>query len=122
MEFVLKVIGEELFITRSVNQLVWGYEDKALQLAKNIAPEWFYKTFIGYFMDVSTYVILFLNLECHIFDGHMMSYVYISQLLFYPRAPMVVIVCELILQLQSNLSIGTIEGSSEKRSHKTGGR
>ena len=122
MEFVLKVIGEELFITRSVNQLVWGYEDKALQLAKKLAPGWFYKTFIGYFMDVSTYVILFLNLECHIFDGHMMSYVYISQLLFYPRAPMVVIVCELILQLQSNLSIATIEGSSENRSHKIGGR
>jgi hypothetical protein len=45
VEFVLKVIGEELFITRSVNQLVWGYEDKALQLAKKLAPGWFYTTF-----------------------------------------------------------------------------
>lgn len=58
LEFILKVVGEELFITRSVNQLVWGYEDKALQLAKKIAPEWFYKSFIGYFMDVSTYYFL----------------------------------------------------------------
>lgn len=53
LELVLKVGGEGPFFEKSVRDLVWGYKDKMLEVGNELAPQWFYTDFVGYFMNVS---------------------------------------------------------------------
>lgn len=53
LEMVLKFGGEGPFFEKSVRDLVWGYKDKMLEVGNELAPQWFYTDFVGYFMNVS---------------------------------------------------------------------
>ena len=48
----LQLYGEDIFMTRSVNEILWGYTDPALKTLKNILPKWFYTDYVGYFINV----------------------------------------------------------------------
>ncbi|ESO96893.1 hypothetical protein LOTGIDRAFT_159641 [Lottia gigantea] len=56
-EFVKKIIvnivgaQEDIFITRTIKELVWGYVDPSLKLAHSLLPFLIYTDFIGYFMN-----------------------------------------------------------------------
>ncbi|XP_055891427.1 lysosome membrane protein 2-like isoform X2 [Biomphalaria glabrata] len=47
---VLGLDGENLFMTRPVEEVLWGYDDPSLVLLNKMIPAWFQTTFIGYFM------------------------------------------------------------------------
>ncbi|CAG2214867.1 CD36L2 [Mytilus edulis] len=51
LELVLKFGGEGPFFEKSVRDLVWGYKDKMLEVGNELAPQWFYTDFVGYFMN-----------------------------------------------------------------------
>ncbi|XP_059148918.1 lysosome membrane protein 2-like [Physella acuta] len=61
---VLEVLpNEDLFMTRTVYETLWGYEDPALVMLKSILPSWFQTTQIGYFIrkndtDDGVYTVL----------------------------------------------------------------
>lgn len=40
-------------MNRTVKEILWGYQDPALQFAKEVYSEWFYTDIAGYFINVS---------------------------------------------------------------------
>lgn len=44
---------EYVFMNRTVKEILWGYQDPALHMAKRLAPDWFYTDIAGYFINVS---------------------------------------------------------------------
>ncbi|CAL1526390.1 unnamed protein product [Lymnaea stagnalis] len=42
--------NEDLFMTRPVKEVLWGYEDPSLTLLNSLLPTWFSRTVIGYFI------------------------------------------------------------------------
>lgn len=51
---LLELMEQRAFMKRSIGELIWGYRDSSLTLAKSMAPDWYYADFIGYFVNVST--------------------------------------------------------------------
>ena len=49
----LKLTDEDLFIRRSVKDIVWGYQDELLKVAKSVMPDWFYTDIVGVLAGVS---------------------------------------------------------------------
>ena len=49
----LSLTDEDLFIERSVHDMVWGYEDRLLHVAKSLLPDWFYTDIVGVLAGVS---------------------------------------------------------------------
>ncbi|XP_005103573.2 scavenger receptor class B member 1 [Aplysia californica] len=43
-------LKENLFFTRPVKDILWGYDDPALKMLQKILPSWFTRTNIGYFI------------------------------------------------------------------------
>jgi hypothetical protein len=54
---LLGVFGEDLFMTKTVNETMWGFHDPALINMHKLVPNWFYTDFVGYFVGVSTMII-----------------------------------------------------------------
>ena len=50
---LLGVFHEDALITLSVQDIMWGYEDKLLRLAKSLYPKWFYTDLVGAMAGVS---------------------------------------------------------------------
>ncbi|KAL3859117.1 hypothetical protein ACJMK2_009349 [Sinanodonta woodiana] len=48
---ILDLLDEHVFISRSVKELLWGYQDALLTASQKIDPEWFYTDIIGYFIN-----------------------------------------------------------------------
>ena len=48
----LKLYGEDIFMTRTVKDIIWGYTDPALKTLHGLFPNWFYTDFVGYFINV----------------------------------------------------------------------
>ncbi|KAH9515608.1 Scavenger receptor class B member 1 [Bulinus truncatus] len=42
--------GEDMFMTRPVYEVLWGYNDPALVMLNSLVPSWFQTTVIGYFI------------------------------------------------------------------------
>ncbi|XP_022343288.2 lysosome membrane protein 2-like isoform X2 [Crassostrea virginica] len=42
---------EYVFMNRTVKEILWGYQDPALHMAKRLAPDWFYTDIAGYFIN-----------------------------------------------------------------------
>lgn len=53
ISFLTTFEQEYVFMNRSVKEILWGYQDPTLHLAKGFAPEWFYTDIAGYFINVS---------------------------------------------------------------------
>ncbi|KAK7114450.1 hypothetical protein V1264_000508 [Littorina saxatilis] len=47
----LKLYSEDIFMTRPVKEILWGYTDPALKTLKALYPAWFYTDFVGYFIN-----------------------------------------------------------------------
>lgn len=47
----LKLYSEDIFMTRTVNEVMWGYTDPALKTLMGIYPKWFYTDYVGYFIN-----------------------------------------------------------------------
>ncbi|XP_046583231.1 lysosome membrane protein 2-like [Haliotis rubra] len=48
---ILRLTPSEVFMTRPMKEIIWGYHDPLLKVAKGIDPEWFYTDFVGYFIN-----------------------------------------------------------------------
>lgn len=46
-ELLMFVYDENLFVSRSVREIAFGYHDPLLTVAKSIIPDWFYSDFVG---------------------------------------------------------------------------
>ena len=53
----LVLYGEDIFMTRPVKEMLWGYIDPALKTLNGLFPDWFYTDFVGYFINVGLVVI-----------------------------------------------------------------
>ncbi|XP_048727749.1 lysosome membrane protein 2-like isoform X2 [Ostrea edulis] len=51
ISFLTTFEQEYVFMNRSVKEILWGYQDPTLHLAKGFAPEWFYTDIAGYFIN-----------------------------------------------------------------------
>ncbi|XP_041376213.1 lysosome membrane protein 2-like [Gigantopelta aegis] len=51
VSFVLGLSGQDIIITRSVSDVIWGYHDPVLAKAMKIAKSWFYTDYVGYFIN-----------------------------------------------------------------------
>ena len=49
---LISLFDEHVFMTRSMNDIVWGYRDIMLNISRELDPVWFYTDTIGYFMNV----------------------------------------------------------------------
>jgi hypothetical protein len=49
---VMQAYGEDIFMTHTVHEALWGYVDPALKILMQIQPKWFYTDFVGYFVNV----------------------------------------------------------------------
>lgn len=47
-----QLFDEHPMFTRPVKDLIWGYADPMLNIAKAIDPNWFYTDVVGYFINV----------------------------------------------------------------------
>ena len=52
VNFALEVAGEDIFMIRSVKDLIWGYKDPVLKTLNKLLPRWFYTDVVGYFTNV----------------------------------------------------------------------
>ena len=50
---VLKLLDEDVFITRTVKDIVWGYQDEMLKLGHELDPVRFYTDIAGVLAKVS---------------------------------------------------------------------
>ncbi|XP_071091359.1 scavenger receptor class B member 1-like [Haliotis cracherodii] len=48
---VLRLTPAELFMTRPMKEIIWGYHDPLLKVAKKFDHEWFYTDYVGYFIN-----------------------------------------------------------------------
>ncbi|XP_046354551.2 lysosome membrane protein 2-like isoform X2 [Haliotis rufescens] len=48
---VLRLTPAELFMTRPMKEIIWGYHDPLLKVAKKLDHEWFYTDYVGYFIN-----------------------------------------------------------------------
>lgn len=55
-ELLMFVYDENLFVSRSVREIAFGYHDPLLTVAKSIIPDWFYSDFVGVLAGVSNHV------------------------------------------------------------------
>ena len=53
----LMLYGEDIFMTRPVKEILWGYIDPALKTLNGLFPDWFYTDFVGYFINVGFVII-----------------------------------------------------------------
>lgn len=51
VSLALAAQSEDIFMTRTVKELLFGYTDPALKMLKAQFPEWFYTDFVGYFIN-----------------------------------------------------------------------
>ncbi|XP_062618406.1 lysosome membrane protein 2-like isoform X1 [Saccostrea cucullata] len=51
ISYVTALTEEDVFMNRTVKELLWGYQDRALHIAKGLAPDWFYTDIAGYFIN-----------------------------------------------------------------------
>lgn len=50
---VLTLETADIFIHRPVKEVLWGYTDPLLKVAKTFDKSWFYTDWVGYFINVS---------------------------------------------------------------------
>lgn len=51
VDLIAGMEGEHVLMNRSMRELIWGYTDPMLQLAKLVDPIWFYTDISGYFIN-----------------------------------------------------------------------
>lgn len=47
----LRFYQEDIFMTRTVKEVMWGYVDPSLKTLMGIYPSWFYTDYVGYFIN-----------------------------------------------------------------------
>ena len=47
--------SEKLFVTKTVHEVVFGYQDEMLEIAKRLKPSQFYTDMVGVLAGVSTF-------------------------------------------------------------------